>query len=78
MNSSEDAGVLANKTVERMHRCHGQPGGVFSGHETIGGIGRVVNTAADVAIVDSLPVIEPSVNALLANLCRTKPWYRNV
>ncbi len=21
-----------------MHYCHGQPGGVFSGHETIGGI----------------------------------------
>lgn len=30
--------MLANATVERMHKCHGQPGGVFSGHETIGGI----------------------------------------
>ena len=38
LNTSEDAAVLANKTVERMHRCHGQPGGVFSGHEQIGGI----------------------------------------
>jgi len=34
----KSAAVLANETVERMHRCHGQPGGVFSGHETIGGI----------------------------------------
>eukprot|EP01052_Picozoa_sp_SAG31_P040528 SAG31_NODE_5890_length_2272_cov_1.184998_3_plen_189_part_00 len=31
LNSSESPAVLANKTVERMHRCHGQPGGVFSG-----------------------------------------------
>jgi hypothetical protein len=29
---------LANKTIARMHHCHGQPGGVFSGHEQIGGI----------------------------------------
>ena len=41
LNSSADKGQsaaeLANATVERMHFCHGQPGGVFSGHETIGG-----------------------------------------
>ena len=40
LNASKfrDPGALANRTVQRMHRCHGQPGGVFSGHEQIGGI----------------------------------------
>jgi hypothetical protein len=38
LNSTKSPTVLANKTVERMHHYHGQPGGVFSGHEQIGGI----------------------------------------
>eukprot|EP01052_Picozoa_sp_SAG31_P002119 SAG31_NODE_71_length_28115_cov_4.128105_19_plen_56_part_00 len=41
-----------------MHECHGQPGGVFSGHEEIGGIepNRGTETCDVVEIMNSYAV----------------------